>query len=127
MIADGVSSQEWWDSIEPEPFGAMDDYEGFTDFDARAVIAEYVCSVCEGDLSIEYIEGRPERLVVCPEHGNVESIGRITKNTVNIRNANAAIQFQRVIYNLPEFWGVLIPTPEQVAARRKKSLSELGY
>jgi hypothetical protein len=105
----------------------MNEYEGFTDYDAHQVTAEYVCSICEGDLSVIEQDGRPERLVVCPEHGNVEDIGRITKNTVAIRNANAAIHFRRVIYNLPEFWGVLIPTKAEVEARRNKSLAELGF
>lgn len=99
------------------------DYEGFTEFDAKVVVADYVCSVCEGDLSIVPVEGRPERLVVCPEHGNVESIGRITKNTVAIRNMRSATDFHKVIRNLSEFWGVLIPTK----ADRERTIKELGF
>lgn len=101
------------------------DYEGFTLTDAETVCSIYVCALCEGDLSIVPADWGTDNVyfVVCPDHGNIEQIGRITKTTVAIRNERSVFEFPRVIRTLPEFWGTLIPTKED----RNKIIKELGF
>ena len=103
----------------------MDEYEGFSPTDAEIVCSVYVCAVCEGGLIYveNFIAQDGTRIVICPEHGNVESIGRITKTTVAIRNERSVFEFPRAIRALPEFWGELIPTKQD----RERMIKELGF
>lgn len=103
----------------------MDEPEGFTLNDAETVCNVYVCAQCEGELT--YIENLISQdgsyIVLCPDCGNVEQVGRITRTTVAIRNEHSVFEFPRAIRTLPEFWGDLIPTQ----ADRNKMLKELGF
>ena len=105
----------------------MDDeneLEGFTFEDAERVVAIYACSQCEGDLSVIPIDWQEDLYyVVCPDCGNIEIIGRISKTTVAIRNERGIWDFPKVIRALPELWGGLIPTKEE----HEKTIHELGF
>lgn len=136
-IQDGVSSPEWFDEIEEIPFDTIDEEQetytprpepvGFTLEDAEIVKSVYACSQCEGELQIipiDFTLADQERwFVVCPDCGNIESIGRISKTTVAIRNERGIFDYHRVIRNLPDLWGHLIPTKEAIA----QTIRELGF
>jgi len=95
--------------------------EGFTLEEAERVISVYACSQCEGNLVMVPSEWNMDTwLVICPDCGNVEQIGRISKTTVAIRNERGVFDFPRAIRALPEFWGSLIKD-------RKTMLEELGF
>ena len=102
----------------------MGEYEGFTLEDAETVKGVYVCSQCEGELAVVPSFFDEELfLVICPEHGNIETIGRISKTTVAIRNEQGLFDYPRAIRALPDLWGHLIPTKED----RQQILQSLGY
>lgn len=111
---------------------------GFTLEEAETIQGIYVCSQCEGYLTIvpeffkstaddaEEGEGEERYFLVCPDDGNIELIGRISRTTVAIRNEWGLFQYPHAIRALPELWGHLIPPP-----REKRSVDEmkkeLGY
>ena len=115
----------------------MDEYEGFTLVEAETIVAVFVCAQCEGGLQIvgndyqlmhEYnIEPAQDDdeyyFVICPDCGNVEQVGRISKTTVAIRNERGLFDFPKFIRALPELWGELIPTKED----RQKIIKDLGF
>ena len=93
---------------------APDEYEGFTLQEAETVQGIYVCSQCEGGLIIVPSFFDDELyFVVCPEHGNIEKIGRISKTTVAIRNEQGLLKFSSYIHALPDLWGELIERPSK--------------
>lgn len=111
-----------------EAFEVAREYlEGFTLTDAELVCNVYVCAQCEGDLSFVPCEWDTELIyrwyVICPECGNVEEVGRVTKTTIAIRNERGIFEYPRAIRALPDLWGHLIPTEQD----RKVILSQLGY
>lgn len=102
----------------------MDEYEGFTLDDAEIVQRVYVCSQCEGELSIYPTFLDPDLyVIVCLEHGNIERIGRISRTTVAIRNEQDVFQFLPACRALPDLWGYFIPAKREA----KVILSELGF
>lgn len=99
------------------------EYDGFTLTDAETVCAIYVCSQCEGELATiptDFINPDGLFYVICPDHGNIELIGRISRTTVAIRNERGIWEFPKAIRALPDLWGVLIRD-------RKTIMQELGY
>lgn len=108
---------------------AREELEGFTLEQAEIVTRVYACAQCEGDLLIApsdfeiAFESNERYYVVCPDCGNVEQIGRISKTTVAIRNERGVFDFPKVIRTLPEYWGELIPTK----AQQEQSIKELGF
>jgi hypothetical protein len=102
----------------------MDEYEGFTLQDAEIIQSVYACSQCEGELAIipDFFDN-DNWLVICPEHGNIEIIGRISKTTVAIRNERGVFDFPKAIRALPDLWGELIPNTES----REKIIRSLGF
>lgn len=137
-IVNGVSSPEWFDEIEEIPYESDDDPQeenqkslpepiGFLLDDAEIVKSVFACSQCEGGLQIVPMEfstaEEPRWFVVCPDCGNIETIGRISKTTVAIRNERGIFDYPRVIRALPDLWGHLIPTKEDI----EKIIHELGY
>lgn len=103
--------------------------EGFTLEEAERVVSIYACSQCEGDLRIipsdwELAFAENELYyVVCPDCGNIEQIGRISKTTVAIRNEHGVFEFPRAVRALPDFWGELIPPKKQTS----EIMKELGF
>lgn len=144
-IIDGVSSPEWFDGIEEIPFDSIGveeqnenesprpDPVGFSLEDAEVVKNVFACSQCEGGLQIVPMDFTIESdnnerwFVVCPDCGNIETIGRISKTTVAIRNERGVFDYPRVIRALPDLWGHLIPTKEESRQRIEKNLKELGF
>lgn len=88
----------------------------FSQSEMDDVVNDYVCPVCQSDLSIGYIPNYHRVVIACPIHGNVCDVGRITRNTVNIENEYGHKAYQTVIRNLPDLWGELI---EEGMERRK--------
>lgn len=86
---------------------AYDDDHTFTQDEAEHVCNEFVCPVCHGDLSVLYIASSPRVVVICPDHGSVCSIGRVTRNTVSIELEKSFAVYQSVIHNLSDLWGYL--------------------
>lgn len=86
----------------------MDAYQGFSPDEADAVKRDFVCAICHSELLVIQLDGQFQRLLVCPEHGNVEDSGRVTRNTVSMEMERAKILYAVAIRNLPEFWGELI-------------------
>ena len=103
-----------------------DMHEGFTHIEAEEVVEDYVCAVCHNDLMVYQIEGDVECIVVCPEHGSIEAIGRVRNSTVGIDMERATRQYWQVIRNLSDLWGELIP-PEPSNFKVSRSINELGY
>lgn len=130
-------SAEWFKNIPEIPFGddmqeenerVRPDPLGFTLEDAEIVKSIFACSQCEGSLQIVPNFADNERwFVICPDCGNIESIGRISKTTVAIRNEQGIFDYPRVIRNLPDLWGHLIPTKEVLKNTIEKNLRELGF
>lgn len=85
---------------------------GFGPYEACNVVSNFVCAVCWSSLLTIQVQGDRIMLVVCPEHGNVELCGRITKNSVSIEMERGARNFQKVIRNLSDLWGHFIHYPE---------------
>lgn len=80
----------------------------FTQSEAPRVVEEFVCAACHSDLEVMEIPNEGRVLIVCPEHGTVTVVGRVTRNTVSIDLEKAYRRFQEVIRNLPEYWGKYI-------------------
>jgi hypothetical protein len=115
---------------EPDGFELVPEPDGFTRAEADQIIKTYVCPICHGQLLAfpmfdldgdKY--GYPLEVVVCSEHGNVEHIGRVSINSVSIQFDEARYHFAKVIRNLADLWGVLIP-PKKTA---DEIIKELGF
>lgn len=129
-------STEWFESVPEIPYDSIEndipeeservrpDPIGFTLEDAEIVKNVYACSQCEGGLQIvPNFADNEHWFVICPDCGNIESIGRISKTTVAIRNERGIFDYHRVIRNLPDLWGHLIPTKEAIA----ETIRQLGF
>ena len=111
--------------------------EGFTLEQAETIVSVFACAQCEGELriigndydlckefKIELSHDEGERCyVICPDCGNVEQVGRISKTTVAIRNEQGRFEFPKYIHSLPDLWGELIHTKEQ----RDEIIKSLGF
>ena len=96
---------------------------GFEPWEINDVINNYVCPVCHGQLTAFDIPQSQIYIIVCLEHGNVEQIGRIRRESVSIDMERAYREFHLVINNLPEFWGEL----KQPNRTSVQNLRELGF
>lgn len=99
------------------------DDETFDQTEAPQILREFVCGTCYGELSIVFAKAHWRVLIVCQEHGNVCSCGRVTRNTVSIEYERSFSKFNSVIHALPDLWGSLIP-PRQ---SREQNLHDLGF
>ena len=114
----------------------MDIYDGFSLHDAEIVKAIYACSQCEGGLAVvpSFLDD-DVFFVICPEHGNVETIGRISKTTVAIRNERGVYEFLPALRALPDLWGDLLDeymktyhTPlREGETEQQRNIRELGF
>ena len=108
----------------PDIMDALPDYVvGFEPYEINEVITNYVCPVCHGQLVTFNIPNDRIYIIVCPEHGNVESIGRVRRESVSREMENSLRNFDVVINNLPEFWGELKRKPQSI----EKNLEDLGF
>jgi len=108
----------------PDIMDALPDYVvGFEPCEVNEVITDYVCPVCHGQLTAFNIPYERVIIIVCPEHGNVESIGRIRRESVSIDMERAFRQFDTAINNLPEYWGELKRNPQSA----EQNLQDLGF
>lgn len=92
----------------------MDDYQGFEPAEVEDVVNNYVCSVCHGALVALQIPNDRISIIVCLEHGNIETCGRVTKNTVSIELERGYLDYKEVVRNLSDLWGDLIETGYKV-------------
>lgn len=107
--------------------------EGFTLEEAERIQGIYVCSQCEGHLTItptffqdeDVEEGQERVFLICPQDGNIEVIGRISRTTVAIRNEQGLMQYPQVIRALPDLWGYLIPVREKKS--EEQLMKDLGF
>lgn len=97
--------------------------ETFDQTEAPRVVREFVCGVCDGELTIIFAKSHWRVLVICPEHGNVCRCGRVMRSTVNIEMERSYRKFDAVIRSLPDLWGELIPPKRS----REQNLKELGF
>lgn len=103
---------------------ALPDYiVGFEPWEIKEVTTDYVCPVCYGALTALDIPNERIYIVVCPEHGNVEQIGRVRREWVSREMEQERRSFDKVIRNLSEFWGELIPPKKSIG----ENLKELGF
>jgi hypothetical protein len=108
----------------------LSDDETFDQTEAPRVLCEYVCGVCNGELSILFARSHWRVLVVCPEHGNVSKCGRVMRSTVSMEMERALSKFNTVIRNLPDLWGELLEKrlpPREGENRRQQNIRELGF
>jgi len=134
-------SAEWFDQIEEIPFPTsevdIDGIEGFRMLEAERIKLIYVCAQCEGGLSVipSWWDG-DIWLVECPDDGNIETVGRISKTTVAIRHENAVNLYVPMIKKHLDLWGELYEryrdklTPVKVRPDEKRQdaiLRELGF
>ena len=82
--------------------------QGFSPSEAYDVVENFVCALCWSSLLAIHVQGDYLMLVVCPEHGNIELCGRVTKNTVSIELERGFENYHKVIRNLADLWGHLI-------------------
>jgi hypothetical protein len=101
----------------------VSDDETFDQTEAPRVMREYVCGVCYGELAMVFAKAHWRVLVVCLEHGNVTSCGRVTRSTVNIEMERSLSKFNTVIRTLSDLWGELIPKRQSV----EQNLKDLGF
>jgi hypothetical protein len=104
--------------------------ETFDQTEAPQVVREYVCGVCQGELSSLFAKAHWRVLVVCLEHGNVAKCGRVMRSTVSIETERSFSKFNTVIRNLPDLWGELLEKrlpPREGESRRQQNLRELGF
>lgn len=132
-------SAEWWDRIEEIPFPTsdvdIDGVEGFRMMEAERIKLVYVCAQCEGELvSFPSWWDGDRWLVECPDDGNIEKVGRISKTTVAIRRENAIMLYPTMIKRHRHLWGELYdrskPTPVTVRPGETKesaTVRELGF
>jgi hypothetical protein len=97
--------------------------EGFSQMDAQEVVKEYVCGVCQGQLTIILQPNQALALVVCPEHGSVEKVGRVTRSTVMIELERAHRDYRQAVRNLADLW----PGLQEPKKTEAQILHELGY
>jgi hypothetical protein len=102
---------------------AVTEDDSFDQTEAPQVLREYVCGVCYGELTIVFAKAHWRVLVVCPEHGNVTSCGRVMRSTVNIEMERSLSKFYSVIRNLSDLWGELIPKRQS----KEQNLKDLGF
>lgn len=95
------------DTIQIDAMELPEEVIGFSEFDAGLVKSYFVCAVCWGELAIMKVSGDRICIVVCPEHGNIELCGRVTRNTVSIEIERGYRQYHEVIRNLQDLWGHL--------------------
>lgn len=92
-----------------EELGFLEDgVQGFEPIEVEGVIATYVCAACHSSLLYFDIPNDRIKIIVCPEHGNVEKVGRVMKSTVSIELERGTHQYWEVVRNLPDIWGHLI-------------------
>lgn len=96
---------------------------GFEPAEVNDVITNYVCPVCHGQLVAFNIPCERIYIIVCPEHGNVEQIGRIRRESVSIDMERAYREFDAAVENLKEFWGEL----KRSRKSQEQNLRELGF
>lgn len=101
----------------------LDEDDTFDQWEAPAIVRDYVCPVCHGQLAEYFIPNSRRVLVGCAEHGNVCLIGRVMRSSVSIEMERAARRYPEAIRNLPDLWGELIPQP----MTREKILAQLGF
>lgn len=101
----------------------LDDDDTFDQWEAPAVVRDYVCPVCHGQLAEFFVPLHSRVIVACAEHGNVTHIGRIMRSTVSIEMERAARRYPAAIRALPDLWGELIPPPQT----REKIVRDLGF
>lgn len=106
--------------------------EGFTFEDAERIQGIFLCSQCEGYLTIvPTFQNEPDDesekrfWLICPDDGNIELIGRISRTTVAIRNEQGLMQYGSVIRLLSDLWGHLIPVREKRSIA--ENMRELGF
>ena len=103
---------------------ALPDYViGFEPWEVKEVTTDYVCPVCHQQLVAFNVPMDSIYIIVCPEHGNVESIGRVRRESVSREMEQAHRNFDKVVNNLSEFWGELKRKPQSV----EENLKDLGF
>lgn len=90
----------------------------FTCADAEAVVQEYVCAVCTHDLETVQVPGTNSCIVVCPLHGDVTAVGRVTRATVSINMERESMQFHSAVANLAD----LFPELQESGMSRETAL-----
>lgn len=102
---------------------AVSEDESFDQTEAPQVVREFVCGVCNGELTVIFARSHWRVMVICPEHGNVTKCGRVTRSTVSIEYERSFSKFNSVIRTLSDLWGELIPKRQS----RDQNLRELGF
>lgn len=128
MTTPDFNTKEWFESvpmINPETGTKVypDYVVGFEPWEYQSVVKDYVCAVCHGQLVAYDVPEERFYIIVCPEHGNVEVVGRVRREYVSREMENSHRQFGDVIRNLPEFWGELI----QARKSESENLKDLGF
>lgn len=82
----------------------MDKDTAFTPSEADEAAREYVCAVCHHDLEIVEVSGEYLRLVVCPIHGDITEVGRITRSTVSMEAERSHADRISFIGNLSDLY-----------------------
>lgn len=97
----------------------MDRDHSFSPSEAEDVLKEYVCAVCSHDLEIVEIPGEFFRIVICPIHGDITVVGRVTRATVSIEHEREFTQFHTAVANLAD----LFPDLQDLGMDRNAALS----
>lgn len=102
--------------------------EGFALDEAERIQGVYVCSQCESELTIfpEFIQSDDDEerfVVVCPQHGNIELVGAVSKTTVAIRNEWGLVHFREYCRNHSDYWGCLMDRPSII----REEISHLNF
>lgn len=82
--------------------------DSFSQTETAAIIEEFVCGVCHGELHDVYIPNEARVLIVCFEHGNICDCGRVTRNTVSIELERSYKTYYAAIHALQDLWPELL-------------------
>lgn len=77
---------------------------GFEPIEVEGVIANYVCAVCHSSLLFFHVPNERVVIIVCPEHGNIEKVGRVMKSTVSIETERSILEYKEAVRNLKDLW-----------------------
>jgi DNA-directed RNA polymerase subunit RPC12/RpoP len=77
---------------------------GFEPHEVLIVLKEYVCSVCHGELKAIQVPHSRVSVIICVEHGNVETCGRVMRSTVSIEIERGLLTYKQVVRNLHDLW-----------------------
>jgi len=105
---------------DPNDFLPAESELGFTWEQAQTIVRDYACPCCFEALVFQHGGNEGNYRVECPEHGDVEIIGRVKNSSANFQCERAHFEQREVLINMPDLF--------QLEEKSKRDpLKELGF